>query len=506
MAAQPRGNHADTTDLHWLDATAQADLVRRAELSPGELVEAAIARIEKLNPELNAVIAPGFDRARASLAALPDGPFRGVPFLLKDLTAERAGDPYHCGARFLRDAGWTSDHDTYLTEKFEASGLVVLGKSNTPEFGSLPTTEPEAYGATHNPWARGRSAGGSSGGSAAAVAAGMVPIAHANDGGGSIRIPASACGIVGLKPSRGRVSFGPDAGEAWGGAAIDGVVSRTVRDSALALDRITGPMPGDPYTAPPPLRPFGSEVGVDPGRLRVGFVTGIDGVEVHPECVAAAEGAAHLLSSLGQDVEAAGPAALDERREFLYHFGRVVAAHGQMTRAAWEERLGRRLTERDVEPGTWYAWRRAAELSSAEYLWSLSWLQDYQRRMARWWRPPAAAAAASGVGGSRTGRDGVSGGFDVLLTPTLTLPPPPFGWFHDPAEGNRRVRQYIAFTAPFNITGQPAVSLPLHWTAEGLPVGVQFVGPAWGEDVLVRLASQIEAARPWADRHPPLVA
>src|SRR5438046_2250147 len=234
-------------DLAWLDATAQADLVRRRQASPVELVEAAIARIEQTNPELNAVIIPRFEKASAEAAspALPEGPFRGVPFLLKDLICCSAGDPHHMGTRFLRDLGFIAPLDTYLAEKFRAAGFVFLGKTNTPELGTLPTTEPEAYGPSRNPWDTSRSTGGSSGGSAAAVAAGLVPAAHANDGGGSIRIPASACGVVGLKPTRGRTSLGPDAAESWAGAVVEHVVTRSVRDTAALLDAVAGPMPGD---------------------------------------------------------------------------------------------------------------------------------------------------------------------------------------------------------------------------------------------------------------------
>src|SRR6059036_1503558 len=261
-------------DLAWLDATAQADLVRRRQASPVEVVEAAIARIEQTNPELNAVIIPRFEKARAEAAspALPEGPFRGVPFLLKDLICCSAGDPHHMGTRFLRDLGFIAPLDTYLAEKFRAAGFVFLGKTNTPELGTLPTTEPDAYGPSRNPCDTSCSTGGSSGGSAAAVAAGMVAAAHANDGGGSIRIPASACALVGLKPTRARVSQGPLVGEGWAGGTIDGAVTRTVRDAAAILDVISAPMPGEPYYAPSFPRPLRDEVGADPGRLRIGFL------------------------------------------------------------------------------------------------------------------------------------------------------------------------------------------------------------------------------------------
>src|SRR6266550_5229503 len=279
-------------ELAFLDATSQADLVRRGKASATELVDAAISRIERVNGELNAVIMPLFDKARALAASreLPDGPFRGVPFLVKDIFCHTAGDPYHGGMKLLRRLGWTEKADTHLGQKFRAAGLVFVGRTNVPELGSLPTTEPDAYGPTRNPWDTARSSGGSSGGAAAAVAAGLVPAAHANDGGGSIRIPASECGLVGLKPTRGRTSLGPAASFA-AVVVCEHVLCRTVRDSAAFLDAVAGPMPGDPYVAPRPVRPFREEVGADPGRLRIGLLTAAPGglAVVAPDCVTAAE-------------------------------------------------------------------------------------------------------------------------------------------------------------------------------------------------------------------------
>src|SRR5213594_4421565 len=250
-------------DLALLDATAQADLVRQRKASPRELIDAAIARIERVNPQLNAVIIQRFEKAHAEAAApdLPAGPFRGVPFLLKDLICHSAGDPYHAGMRLLRELEWVERYDTHLAARFRAGGFVFLGRTNVPELGPAPTTEPLAYGPTRNPWDTNRSPGGSSGGSAAAVASGMVPVAHANDGGGSIRIPASECGLVGLKPTRARVSQGPVVGESWAGGTIDGAVTRTVRDAAAVLDAISAPMPGEPYYPPTLPRPLRDEVG-----------------------------------------------------------------------------------------------------------------------------------------------------------------------------------------------------------------------------------------------------
>src|SRR5437762_9238838 len=292
--------------LAFLDAVAQADLVRRGEITPSALVDAAIARIERVNPKLNAVIIPLFEKARAQAAApdLPRGPFRGVPFLLKDLLAYSAGDPHHMGTRRLKQAGFVAPHDSNTAARLRAAGFQFLGKTNTPEIGTRATTEPDAYGPTRNPWDPSRSTGGSSGGSAASVAAGIVTIAHANDGGGSIRIPASECGLVGLKPSRGRVSLGPDFGDVWHGLAIEGVVSRSVRDTASVLDVIAGTMPGDPYAAPPQRRPFAQEVAANPGRLRIGIMkqSPAGGAPLHADCSAAVADVAQLLESRGHTV------------------------------------------------------------------------------------------------------------------------------------------------------------------------------------------------------------
>src|SRR5437867_1309720 len=303
-------------ELALLDATAQAELVRQRKASPRELVDAAIARIERVNPALNAVITPLFEKARAAAdrADVPDGPFRGVPFLLKDLVCHSAGDPYHAGMGLLRELRWTEPADTHLAARFRVAGFTFLGKTNTPELGPVPTTEPVAYGPTRNPWDTARSPGGSSGGSAAAVASGMVPVAHANDGGGSVRIPASECGLVGLKPSRGRPPPGPHMGHMWAGLAIEHAVTRSVRDTAALLDAVSGYVPGDPYTAPPPARPFRDEVGADPGQLRIGLrlKSPAGRFAVHAECVAAAQSAARPLESLGHRVEQSHPAALDQ--------------------------------------------------------------------------------------------------------------------------------------------------------------------------------------------------
>ncbi len=477
-------------DLTWLDATAQAELVRRGTASPVELVEAAIARIERVNPQLNAVIIPLFEKARAQAAGPPPaGPFRGVPFLLKDLICFTAGDPHHMGTRFLRDAGFVAPLDTYLAEKFRAAGFVCLGKTNTPELGTLPTTEPEAYGPSRNPWDTSRSTGGSSGGSAAAVAAGMVPAAHANDGGGSIRIPASECGLVGLKPSRGRISSGPALGELLGGLAMEGTVTRTVRDTAAILDTIAGPMPGDPYFAPPPARPFAAEVGAPVGQLRIGLLARPPGGQfaAHADTVAAAEGAAHLLESLGHRVERAHPEALDDP-EAAQHLITIYATGMTHLLDTLGLLIGRTIGAADADAVNWGLAEMGRACSAQQYLVTREWLARYTRRIAGWWAE----------------------GFDLLLTPTLTAPPPPLGSFvpdpQDPNSTGARATQLAAFTMPFNLTGQPAISLPLHWGTGGLPMGVQLVAAYAREDLLIRVAAQLEAARPWANRRPPVHA
>jgi amidase len=469
------------TDMTWLDATEQADLVRRGEVSPQELVEAAIARIEALNPALDAVIRTRFEQARAQAAgALPDGPFRGVPILLKDLGCCVAGEVTAFGIGPLRELAWPVT--SYLAEQFLAAGFVPLGRTNVPEFGTTVTTEPMSFPPARNPWNPGHSTGGSSGGSAAAVASGMVAVAHANDGGGSIRIPASECGLVGLKPTRGRVSQGPLTGEGWAGGVIDGAVTRTVRDAAGVLDVISARMPGEPYYAPPLRRPLSQEVGADPGRLRIGVLDRPDG-ELYlddPQCREAVAGAGRLLESLGHHVEESAPAAMFEQ-EFIGHFTSIIAADTETSFQAFEMMLGRPIADSEIEPRN-LAYRQAGRsLGVVAYLQSREWLGMWARRMADWWT-----------------------GHDLLLTPTVGAPPPELGWFTGagPEQEGLRVVSFIPYTAQFNMTGQPAISLPLHWTPGGLPVGVQLVAPYGQEDMLVRVASQLEQAAPWAGRHP----
>ncbi len=475
--------------LASLDATAQAELVRRGKATPRELVDAAIARIEALNPQLNAVILPLFEEARRRAERpLPDGPFRGVPFLLKDLDVALAGTPNHCGMRFLKRIGHVSTKTSHLVERFLAAGLVPVGKTNTPELGLTVTTEPLAYGASRNPWNLGHSTGGSSGGSAAAVAAGLVPFAHASDGGGSIRIPASECGLVGLKPSRGRISLAPEYGEYWAGMVTNLVVSRTVRDTAAILDWTAGMVAGDPYATPPPRRPFAAELGASPGRLRIGVLAEIPGQPgvLHVDCIAAVQGAARTLESLGHAVEAAYPPALAEA-EASAHFLTTMTSWVASALDEWQTVTGQTIDEAELEPGTRVYAGMGRQVSAAAYLAAQKSLSRWSRRMAAWWDE-----------------------FDLLLTPTLGAPPPEIGWLvpseDDPVSTLAKLAHLVPFTPPFNLSGQPAISLPLHWTAAGLPIGVQVVAAYAREDLLIAVASQLEDARPWRDRRPPIHA
>ncbi len=475
------------TDLAVLDATAQAGLVRNGDASAAELVDAAIGRIEKLNGELNAVIHPLYERARAAVqSGLPDGPFAGVPIVIKDLDGTLAGAPYHAGNKALKDARHVATTTSYLFEKLERAGFVIVGKTNTPEFGLMPTAEPQAYGATRNPWNLAHSSGGSSGGSAAAVASGMVPVGHAGDGGGSIRIPASMCGLFGLKPARGRVSLGPAERDAWAGLVMRHVVTRSVRDSAAVLDVLQGYMRGDWYSAPPPARPYVEEVGTQPGKLRIGMRTSapLGLASVDPECIAAVDDTARLLESLGHSVVEEAPDALDDGA-LLETFGTVMLASLRADMTDVEIAIGHPVTPDDMEPSTWASFEAGAAIDAGSYVRTLTRMQAWARRTIAWW---------------------FDGGFDLVLTPTCAEPPPVLGDLTDPETGGSRLLPFVLFTAPFNVTGQPAMSVPLGTSASGLPLGVQLVGAPYREDLLLRVAAQLEQARPWADRRPPVHA
>ena len=474
-----------SSELASRDATAQAELVRRKEIKPIELIDAAIDRIERINPQINAVVTTMYDQARAAASdPLPEGPFTGVPFLLKDLLAAYAGVPMSSGSNFLKD--FVPPHDSELVARYKRAGLVVVGKTNTPEYGILPTTEPALFGPTRNPWDTTRTTGGSSGGSAAAVAAGLVPFAHANDGGGSIRIPASCCGVFGLKPTRARNPLGPDFGDMFSGLVAEHAVTRSVRDSALLLDATSGPDVGDPYWAPPPARPFVEEVGIDPGKLRIAFTTTApSGVRIHPDCVTAVDDAARLCSSLGHEVVEAYPKLNGEQMAPM--FMTIWSAGCAWTIEGGARALGVQPSQDQFEPGTWALYQMGLKQTGAGYMTALTWIQGASREVARFMLD-----------------------YDVWLTPTLGEPPLPLGSFDSPAEhpmaGMARAVQFVPFTPLCNMTGQPAMSVPLYWNEEGLPVGTHFVGRFGDEATLFRLAAQLEAARPWAERRPPVSA
>jgi amidase len=473
--------------LTWADASAQAALVRSGDISPLELVEAAIERIERVDPVLNAVIHRRFAKAcEEAVGDLPAGPFRGVPIVLKDIGAPQAGEPYCEGTAFAKAAGHCAARDSYLVRRLKRAGFVILGRTNTPELGTSITTEPLAFGPTRNPWETGHSSGGSSGGSAAAVASGMVAVAHGNDGGGSIRIPASCCGLFGLKPSRGRVSKGPAAAESWGGFSIDHVLARSVRDSAGVLDEIAGYHPGDTYVAPVPARRFAQEVGADPGRLRIGLLDqpASPDYRVDPECAEAVRIAGRLLESLGHRVEMAHPASLGEA-EFENHFVLVIAAAVASSLTGWSSALGREVSASEYEPRDATLCALGHSTLAPQYLDSVLWLEAFRRRTISFWSEE---------------------GFDLLCTPVLALPPARLGELSDPVEGERRELETLRFTGQFNVSGQPAASLPLHWSAQGLPIGVQLVADYAREDLLIAVSSQLEEARPWVDRRPPVFA
>jgi amidase len=467
-----------------MDATAQAELVRQRQVAPRELTEAAIERVEALNPQLNAIVTPMFERALVQPVPA-DALFPGVPMVLKDLVAEVEGVRFTEGSRFL--AANVSAYTSEIVHRFERAGLVIIGKSATPEFGMSPSCEGALFGPTRNPWDVGRSTSGSSGGSAAAVAAGIVPVGHANDLGGSIRYPASNCALFGLKPTRARNPLGPEYGDAVGGWGVEHALTRSVRDSAGLLDAISGPAPGDPYEVTRPSRPFAMEVGAAPGRLRVGYSGATaDGSPGHPDCIAGLEHTVALLAELGHDVTAAPLPALGQ--EEGQAIGTVFNSATAWIVDYWARRLGREPGAHELEPLTRAYWEIGKHVPAAAYLRSIEVLQRYARRVAAFFE-----------------------GFDVFLTPTVSAPPVPLGEMVSTDDEPFRALQASGATVAYsgviaNLTGNPAMSVPLHWNDDGLPIGMHFLGRFGDEAGLLRLAGQLEEARPWVHRRPPVFA
>lgn len=490
------------------DGLGLAALLDRGEVSAAELLEEAIVRAARVNPSLNAIVHDLHTEARAAAASLPDGPFRGVPFLLKDLGQALAGHPMRAGSRFLR--GFSPGYDAEIVRRFRAAGLNVFGKTNAPEFGLMGSTEPALFGPTLNPWDPSGTvtAGGSSGGSGAAVAAGIVPLAGANDGGGSIRIPAACCGLVGLKPSRGRNPAGPLQGEGWYGQVQDGVVSRSVRDTAAALDATHGADSGSAYAAPTPARAFLEEVGRDPGRLRIAVCREalLSEAPLHRDCLTALDETVRVLTGLGHDVEDAVP-PIDKPALATSFLMRVAACTGAELHDAIAA-VGRRPKRAELELET----RAMANLGRSFNAVDLTNRNRVIEREVR-----------------KIGR--FMDGFDVMLTPTLATPPAPLGVFR--ARGADRVLatlsswfplgplakyggaleqladsnfRFVVSTPLANMTGEPSISLPLHWNEAGLPIGMMFTAKLYEEAVLLRLASQLEQAMPWRERRPPVHA
>lgn len=465
------------------DGVGLAELVRSKQVTPAELLDEAIARTDALDPTLNAVVVRHDDYARKQIeAGLPQGPFTGVPFLLKDLDL-LAGTRTTFGASLYKD--FVAPHTGTLAGRFLASGVTIFGKSASPEFGLMPTTESRLHGPTRNPWNIDHSSGGSSGGAAAAVAARILPVAHASDGGGSIRIPASACGVFGLKPTRARNPIGPDRGEGWGGFACGHVVSISVRDSAAMLDALHGPEPSSPYVAPPPERPFAEEVGREPGRLRIAFTDrSTYGDAIDPEVAAAVRDTARLLEGLGHHVEERAPVLPADPAQVI---ATIVACNTGLAVQLAEQTVGRAMTERDFEVLTLASAANARKASGVDYC--------------------AAQLAAFQI--SRAMADFFAN-VDVFLSPTLCTLPLRIGEIdtmaHDLSGISPTLRRYIPGTSLSNMSGQPSMSVPLAWSASGLPIGMMFAGRFGDEATLLRLAAQLERERPWKTRRPPVCA
>ena len=466
-----------------LDATDLADLVARGELSALEVLEEAVERAERVNPRLNALVYPWYDHARERIRdGLPKGPFHGVPFLLKDLYQDYEGQKQSNGCRAL--AGTVAESDSEMVSRYKAAGLSIFGRTASPEFGLSTTTESALHGRTRNPWNPELTSGGSSGGASSMVAAGVLPMANASDGGGSIRVPASCTGLFGLKPTRGRNPMGPLVGEGWSGLATVHAISRSVRDSALLLDCTAGPDVGAPYWAAPPARPFAEELGREVAGMKAAVVREAwFGVETHPDCLEAVDAAADLCRGLGLEVE---EARLPIPRALLDADMQIIYSNARETVELVEQGLGRPATEEDVEKNN-LAMARRDRSTGADYVRALNGIHALGRLVARFFLD-----------------------FDLLITPTMPVPPMPLGLLspsREDAEAQwRDVMRTIAYTSVFNASGNPAASIPLHWNGDGLPIGVQFAAPYGGEAALFRIASALERAAPWARRRPPIHA
>src|SRR6478672_13243639 len=465
------------------DAVGLAELVRKKDVTARELLDEAIARNAKVDPQINAVVVKHYDYAERQIErGLPDGPFSGVPFLLKDLDP-LAGTRTPFGASVLQD--FAAFHNGTLVQRFLDTGVSIFGMSSSPEFGLMPTTESRLHGPTRNPWNLEHSSGGSSGGAAAAVAARILPVAHASDGGGSIRIPASASGVFGLKPSRARNPLGPDRGEGWGGLSCGHVVSISVRDSAAMLDAVHGPEPSSPYVAPAPERPFAQEVGRDPGRLRIVFTDNSPyGDAIDPEIAAATREVAALLAGLGHEVEDRAPVLAADPAVVM---ATITSTSTALNLRLAEQRFGRAMTDRDFERLTLASAQNGQKATATDY----------------------AAAQLTAFQVSRDLRTFFET-CDVFLCPTLCLPPLRIGELDTMSEDLSHIapilRRYMPATSMFNMSGQPAMSVPLAWNSAGLPLGMMFAARFGDEATLFRLAAQLEQERPWRDKLPPVCA
>ena len=475
---------AGFTEYEQYDGLGLADLVRRKEVTPAELLDAAIERVEARNPAVNAVTMKLYEYGRKAIASLPEGPFAGVPFLMKDLTSPIAGIRMTRGSRFFADAP-PSPADSEHVKRLKRAGLVIFGRTNTCELGLSLTCEPQLHGPTRNPWNFAHISGGSSGGAAAAVASRMLPIAHASDGFGSIRAPAACCGLVGLKPTRSRNTFAPFAGEGLGGVSTEHAVTLSIRDSAALLDATRGAGPGDPYVAPLPAGPYLKEAGANPGRLKIAWTTAApNGAKIDGECLRLLEETVGLCVDLGHDVEERDPEI--ERSAVVPTFLTLAAANTVVNLAS-HPTAGRAAREGEVERITWLTAKLGEDISAPDYVRATQTAHRLGRQMAAFHTE-----------------------CDVLLTPGLSSPAVKLGWLDmmmdDVHEYWRRVFDFSPFTVWFNLTGQPGLMLPLGQSRGGLPLAVQLVGRFGDETTLIRLGAQLEAARPWFGRKPALAA